>query len=282
MAQSCGKRLWRWCAVRVVIPFKRHFELNDKVGGFSIRFDPGKNDLDKLIEFVRTFPDKQIEVTCRNGVDVKSASALSKVADNVRFCIGAVDLRKCPQLRERGCRFFFDRSVSADSWSELSWLVEDMGVSDVYVCDDLMYELDRVHHYCLSHGTLVRLVANRVAASHVVDPKSDIAPLVLPQDMGTIGRWVDVIEFDCGEPFDFKRLKVLYHVYVTNRFWYGQLGEINPDADGLDIPCPCVSGRLCEKRSTCGLRCARGRACNTCSSLMASARGLRDIHGRII
>ena len=69
--------------MNVCIPFKNHFKLNDKVDELAIFFDPDKNSFDTLIEFIQKFKDKQINIEYRNGIDVKTASALSKVGGNV-------------------------------------------------------------------------------------------------------------------------------------------------------------------------------------------------------
>ena len=98
----------------VAIPFKNHYKLNDKVQEFNIFFDPDKNNLDTLIEFIQTFENYIINIEYRNGIDVKTATALSKISDRVRFRLRAEDISKASQLKERGCAFFFDNSMSAN------------------------------------------------------------------------------------------------------------------------------------------------------------------------
>ena len=163
--------------MNVCIPFKNHFKLNDKVDELAIFFDPDKNSFDTLIEFIQEYKDKRINIEYRNGVDVKTASALAKVGNNVCFRLRAEDISKASQLKERGCAFFFDNSMSANCWTMLSWLVEHHQVCDVYVCDDLTYELDKVKEYCAAHGVRVRMAINRAPASYPTGPDDFIAPL---------------------------------------------------------------------------------------------------------
>lgn len=261
----------------VAIPFKNHYPLNDKVQEFNLFFDPDKNSLDTLIEFIQTFENHIINIEYRNGIDVKTATALSKISDRVRFRLRAEDISKASQLKERGCTFFFDNSMSANCWTMLRWLVEYHQVCDVYVCDDLTYELDKVKEYCATHGVRIRMVVNRAPTSYPIGPDDFTAPLYRPQDMDAITEWIDVIEFDCGSPYDFNVLKVLYKAYVTNKFWYGQLEELNIDFKGFDMPCPGLVTGFIKKRSQCGLRCRRGGNCQSCKHCVRMARSLRDI-----
>ena len=261
----------------VAIPFKNHYKLNEKVQEFNLFFDPDKNSLDALIEFIQTFENHIINIEYRNGIDVKTATALSKISDRVRFRLRAEDISKASQLKERGCTFFFDNSMSASCWTMLKWLVEYRQVCDVYICDDLTYELDKVKEYCAARGVRIRMVINRAPTSYPIGPDDFTAPLYRPQDMDAIAEWIDVIEFDCGSPYDFNALKVLYKAYVTNKFWYGQLEELNIDFKGFDMPCPGLISGLIKKRSQCGLRCHRGGNCQSCKYCIEIARSLRDI-----
>ena len=130
--------------------------------------------------------DKQINIEYRNGIDVKSAAALSKIGDNVRFRLRAEDITKVNQLYERGCKYFFDNSMAATDWIALYYQVEIENVSEVYLADSLLYELDRVSTYCVNHGVKTRLVINRVPLTRPVKPDMWFAPFFRPQDYDVV------------------------------------------------------------------------------------------------
>lgn len=262
----------------VAIPFKLNYKLNDKIQEFNIDFDPNNNNFDTLIEFIQKFNDKTINIEYRNGIDVRTATALAKISDNVQFRLKAEDIQKSSQLYERGCKIFFDNSMSADSWMELYQMVTKHKVSAVYLCDDLVYELDKACAFCHGNNVKVRMVVNRAPMSQNAG-RMWIAPIYRPQDVPVLEKCgVDVVEFDCGSPYNFKQLEVLYKVYIKNHDWYGQLGEINPDFKDADIPCRGFPIMLADKRSTCGLRCLRGGRCRTCRDFVTIAQDLRDIN----
>lgn len=264
----------------VAIPFKLNFELNDKVQQFNIFFDPVRNNLDTLIEFIQEFKDKQINIEYRNGIDVKSAAALSKIGDNVRFRLRAEDITKVNQLYERGCRYFFDNSMAATDWITLYYQVEIEHVSEVYLADSLLYELDRVSTYCVNHGVKTRLVINRVPLTRPVKPDMWFAPFFRPQDYDVIDTWFNVVEFDCGDPVDTDKLRVLYRAYIQKKDWYGRLEELNPDVS-VDIPCRGIVPQLADKRALCGLRCLKGGKCRTCRNVITLGQDLRDIGAQL-
>lgn len=262
--------------MNVAIPFKLNYKLNDKIQEFDIFFDPNKNNLDTLIEFIQQFKDKQINIEYRNGIDIKSAAALSKIGDNVRFRLRAEDITKTRHLQERGCKFFFDNSMAATDWVSLYYQVEVEGVSEVYLADSLMYELDRVSMYCHKHNVKTRLVINRVPLTRPVKPDMWFAPFFRPQDYDVVDTWFDTIEFDCGDPVDTDKLNVLYRAYIEKKDWYGRLEELNPDAS-IDVPCRGIVPQLVDKRAVCGLRCLKGGKCRTCRNVITLGQDLRDI-----
>lgn len=266
--------------MNVAIPFKLNFELNDKVQEFNIYFNPANNSLDTLIEFIQEFQDKQINIEYRNGIDVKSAAALSKIGDNVRFRLRAEDITKINQLRDRSCQFFFDNSMAATDWISLYYQVEIEGVSEVYLANSLMYELDRVSMYCSKHNVKTRLVINRIPLTRPVKPDMWFAPFFRPQDYSVIDTWFDTVEFDCGDPVDVNKLRVLYRAYIQKKDWYGCLEELNPDVT-IDIPCRGIVPQLADKRSLCGLRCLKGGKCRTCHNIIALGQDLRDIGAQL-
>lgn len=265
----------------VAIPFKLNYKLNSEVQEFNLKFHPDVNSFDTLIEFVQEYADKQVNIEYRNGIDTKTAAALAKVGENVRFRLRAEDITKVNKLVERKCKFFFDSSMAASSWMELYRFIDTYHVTDVYIADDLCYEMDKVHEYCTAKGVRVRLIVNRAPLTQPIGKETYKAPLYRPQDMDTLSKWIDVIEFDCGSPYDFDMLKVLYKVYIKKKFWYGQLGEINPDFKDFDMPCPGLVWMLADKRSTCGLRCMKGGKCKTCRMLVTTAQDLRDIGAQL-
>ncbi len=250
------------------IYYKYHFELNEKVQGFNISYDPGKNDFNKLIEFIQTYPEHDINIKYKNGIDTKTAAAFSKIGDNVYFCLEGQDIQKTDKLKQNGCKFYFDKSCGVASYWELKYLVEKVGVDSVYIVDDLCYNLEEVSKYCHERSVRLRVVLNRCPSKIVYDDKRLM--FYRPQDMGYIERYYDIAEFECGEgfnSFNADLCKVLYKRFFIKRDWYGNVQELNPsipfEAYNRQLPLPYI-----RRKSTCNLRCLQeGSGCNYCNAM---------------
>lgn len=263
----------------VHIYYKYRFELNDKVQGFNIAYDPEDNEFNKLIEFIQTYPDHEINIRYKNGLDTKTAAAFAKIGSNVRFCLGGQDIQKIEKLRQNGCKFYLDKNCGVASYWELKYLVEELGVDSVYIVDDLCYNLEKVSEYCHSHGVRLRTVLNRCPTQFVCDDKRLM--FYRPQDMGYIERYYDIAEFECGEGFNGfndNLCKVLYKRFFENRDWYGNVQDLNPsipfEVYNRQLPLPFV-----RRRSTCGLACLHDNSqCTFCESVYDLMQNMVD-HG---
>lgn len=250
--------------MRLAIPFKNHYKLNDVADEFYIYYDPATNDFNNLIDFIQTFQEKTISIRYRNGLDKKTALAIGRMFKNVKFVVSWTDAAELDALREADIRFYFSSSEPARSMSDLI-AYDRIGVSDVYLADDCLYNMEGVKEWCFDVGGIqTRLVLNQVPIT--VPSNSPTIPLLRPQDFDVLDRYVDVAEFYCGydKEYDFNKLSVLYRVWFEDKDWGGDLREIN---DRVPFPYMC---RMCLPQSTsrklnCGLACVRDdRHCTFC------------------
>lgn len=265
--------------MRVAIPFHLRGKtsgLNDKVQEFNIDYDPAQNDLNKLIDFINEFPEHQINIQYRNGIDTKSAAALAKISDNVRFCLRAEDIGRIPKLKENGCKYFYNSYCACNCWMMLYRLVEQEDVSEVYICDDLCYEMDKVRFYCDTHNVRIRTIVNRVPVTRPVSPDMFFIQAYRPQDMPVLDRYYHTVEFyNPKDSHDTHFFDVMYRVFIEKQDWYGDLRELNPDVP-FEYPCRSTLPRIAAKRCICGLACLRGGNCRTCEHIVKLAQDLKD------
>lgn len=262
--------------MKFAIPFKLNYALNDKADEFNISFDEKKNDFNKLIDFIQEYPDKRINVQYRNAVDHSTAIALTKIAENVYFRLKGVDIQQIGRLKEGSCRFFFDSDYSASSFSDLQSFADMMGVTDVFISDDLCYDLPHVKRYCESKGISVRLVLNYVPIS--IGHVNPTLPIWMPQDYDTLDKYIDVAEFSCGkgDSYDFKKLDVLYKVWFEKKDWAGNIQEINENMPFAYYPRTIMPG-LTESKIKCGLACVReGSKCTKCHQALELSHTLLE------
>lgn len=264
--------------IKVAIPYKYNYELNDKVDEFNIFFSPDKNDFSKLVEFVQKNEDKRINIQYRDAIDTKTAIALSKLCPNIAFRLKPEDMPKVKTLVEANCKIFFDSSLACSTVFELYSIVNAFHVSDVYIVNELFFNLPKVSQFCKDNGVQIRIIANRALVNtYVPNTSFYYMPFVRPNDYDFLKKYIDVYEFDCmvNKSYDFKKLKVLYKIYVTDKDWYGDLQEINPDIN-FPLPNRSLLETYTPYRVKCGLRCCLGGHCKHCETMVKLAQTMRD------
>ena len=255
--------------------------LHDKVQQFNIFYDVLKDDLNKLIEFIQAYPDKQINIEYRNGIDTKSAAALAKIGENVRFRLRAEDISKIATLQKNECKYFYDISMACGGWMDLYEQVINDKVQEVYICNDLCYELDKVRFFCDKYKVSIRMLINRLPISRPAAQDMYFIPIYRPQDMNILEQYIDVIEFAVQEDNrNTHEFEVLYKIYMEDRDWYGTLNELNPEIP-FEVHCRGVIPYLAYKRSVCGLKCLRGSTCTMCKQVLKTADALKNIGAQL-
>lgn len=258
--------------MNLAIPFKLYYELNDVATEFNIEYDPEKNDIDKLGDFLETFPDKRINIHIVNGVTKKDVKAIKRQGTNFALRLGKDDLGNVEMLQDLGVRFFFDRDVVAYNRISLSYYIS-LGVSDVYLADDLWYSLKDTYDRCNKSGVKVRAILNRIPMMWPNRGNDARAMIFRPEDFDLYSPFVDVAEFDCwdedGKVYNFSKSSVLFRTYFEKRRWCGDLGEINSDIF-MPVPNEALLPEFTKNKLSCGLRCMDGGSCKKC-------RGLLDI-----
>lgn len=265
--------------MKLAIPFYNHYELNDVADEFNIYFNPDENDFEKLLDFLDKFKDKKINIEYRKAFDIKTASAIARVNSNVRFRLRAEHMGYVHQLRDKKIPFFFDLSLACVSWCDVKAQVELDGVSCIYIADDLVYQLSNVSEYCKKHNIEIRVVLNRVPLTRRPMMDLPIAQIYRPNDYDYLGQFYDIAEFDCGKPYDFDKLKVLYKAWFINRDWFGNMQEINTDV-AYNFPNRSMPSMYISSRINCGLKCLKGSSCNKCDQFLSIAQGLLGMNAQ--
>lgn len=254
--------------MKLCIPFKRNYKLNDEADEFDVTFDPTDDDFGKLIEFADEYENKRINVCYPGGLDTKTAKGLAKSCRNVVFRLSARDIQARDVLTSAGARWFLDCDQPAYSLTALDRMIH-LGVSNVYLADDLWHDLKRVCDMCHDAGVNVRMVADRFQSTGPSRGSDMRDVFVRPDDVPMLEGVIDVIEFDCYESrsrhtkYDFARCDVMHHAYIERHQWDGNLQEINKD-----LKTPLANNTLSPMFTACKLSCRRscavGSPCRKC------------------
>ena len=257
-------------------PFKLHNPRNKTIQEFNVKFDKNKNSFEKFLDFIDAYPDKRINVTFFGEFPMGVVSSINKISDNVYVRLTADNFMAYKEMSEKGCKFFFDAQYSAYNITMLDNLIQ-MGVSDVYPADDLLYNLQEVKDYCAAKGVGLRLVLNRIPSTAWNSGGDYKSPIFRPQDLNLLEKYFDAFEFDCGDPYDWAKFDVLCRAWFERGTWNGDLIEINDDLE-LSYPNMSVPASLTAYKIKCERRCNKraGNQCDKCNQFVEIGNSMAE------
>lgn len=261
--------------IKLAIPFHLDYELNDKVSEFNVLFDCNYNRLTKMLEFLETYKDKRVNIQFINYKE-EIVCSICAAKPNTYVRLMSDQIREAENLTKRGVKFFFDKEISAYNVTSLNFLIEQ-DVTDVYLQDDLWYNLPAVRAYCTEKDVRIRLVLNKIPSSSPNRGTDIKGPIFSPIDMDILEKYVDVFEFDLGDKPNWGLCNVLYRNWFERHKWFGQLREINDEVK-IDWPCSSYLPLLLESKIACQRRCdwRIDNKCNKCEQFLDIAKSLDD------
>ena len=165
----------------------------------------------------------------------------------------------------------FSIKIYLQEWDLLNYYI-NLGVSDIFIINNLGFELDKVAKVAHAHKVRVRAFPN-IAQSNARNSAAAYKKFFIrPEDLEYYNPYVDVCEF-----FGNKE-EVYYKIYHDDKKWYGRLNEIiyelDDDIDNRSIP----QEDFCTARIHCGKKCIKGGNCHVCDSIINFARTLQERH----
>lgn len=258
------------------IPYKL---MNDKWNDrpdieFNIPYDDTRKDeLEKFIDFLDLYPNTRINIEFKNEINLQHMKVINKTSENVYVRVKAKDFVIVGDLRKEKCNFFVDSEIPAYNLSMLHTYIA-LGVTDVYIADDLCYNLQKVRNLCFDNGVRLRTVLNRIPMTTFdrgISPKS---PFYRPNDIDYLKMYFDTFEFDCGKPFDWRKFNTLYTTFFIKKDWDGDLSEINLDMR-MSLDNRSLTDDFSYYKMNCDRRCDE---CNICYNMMCMHQKLQGLN----
>lgn len=279
--------------MKLATPFQLYSEYEDVIDEWNINYDPykysktdklhqaaaQKNEsemlFDKLISFVEKYPNKRINIAIPDtDIPIRHFNTLNKIHDNIFIKLNLYQFNWAKKLKENNIKFFFDITVPITTFTLLDEVIK-LGVTDIYVADDMCYNLDNVRAACDKHGIQIRLILNRIPAT-TFGANTDIrAPIFSPRHFEILDNYIDVAEFDCfyekeSDAYNWGLFKVLYKAWFINHDWWNDLREINYDLE-IFYPVRQELPNFIKRKINCGRKCVYSKRCNKCEIVMEIA-----------
>ena len=264
--------------MKYCINYSNKSHIIDKVDEILIRYDKNKI-LELFTQFIPAHLNQRVIVQLieEDNIDtivnnLKKIISIYNENKDIKFDIQLpfYNQKFIEELKDTNLKYFF--KAAANSWDKFTGLMSQ-NVSDIYITDELAFELDKVAEIAHKNNIKVRIYPN-VAQSRW-DKLSDILKFFIrPEDIEMYEPYVDVCEFYGDKA---QQIDTYYKIYQEDKKWFGDLQEI---IIGLDskIDSRYIIPRFAEKRIKCGKDCLKGGKCEMCKRILDLSEQLENAH----
>ena len=206
-----------------------------------------------------------------NSIPIEKLNLIQDLHSNFYIRIQKGQEELIPIYQENNIKYFLDYIFNINSFCRLQDAI-DLGVTDVYVMEDLCYRLPQVKSLCNQYGIQIRLLVNMIS-SFTLGRENDVtAPFYVPENMEQLELYYDVIEFELFGSWN--RFDTLYKIWFVDGQWADDLKFINFELN-INIPGGSFPRELCEYKMKCGHRCIeRQSACRKCQQYVELAQSM--------
>lgn len=257
--------------MKVAIPWSANIK-NRYGDEYNITFNQAKNNFDQLFDFILKYKDTRFNITPEDMTFQQM-----EVIDNINpliFYKIPFDKTIIEKLKNKNMKFFFNEFFAPSSFSSLEEQII-LGVTDIYICDDLCYNLEKVKKVCSNNGVQVRLILNEIPSTRFdkgINPK---APIFIPECLSELSNYVDIGEINANS---WAKIGTLYRIWFERKEWREDLQYIYPELQ-ISIPNQSLIPNFIDFKMNCGYKCGYGSPCKKCEQFVEIAR---DLHSKNI
>lgn len=233
---------------------------------FKIKYRPADRTLE---DFLQEYQDKSIVIDVTDNFDELDAKLFKGLSDkyhNIKLIIDYHNQEHLTLIQEYEIPYFFINAVS--TIDELTGLMK-YHPTDMYICEELGFSLDKISKVLHDNNIKVRVYPN-ICQSSFTDTPSILTFFIRPEDIAIYSTYVDVFELISDQ----ERQEVIYKIYKQGK-WFGKINEIIPSfKDELDSKYTLPHFGVI--RSMCGKRCLyKPGSCNICQRMIETADELK-------
>lgn len=250
------------------INFINDFKYIDEVSELKIEVNE-KTSQDPRI-FMRKFPNHRIVVDAADVSQflIECLAAAKEEGINFTLCIDK-DSKFLSEIKNKNIPFFYRNYVN--HWDLLQGFLLD-GVTDIYIVEELGFELDKVYKVLNAANIKVRVFPDVAQAScgNLPELKSFF---IRPEDMDIYAPYVDIFEFWAKE----KLQETYYEIYAKDRKWFGPLNELIRGLDSsFELDSRYILPYFAERRVKCAKQCFKGGPCIICDRIEKASKTFKD------
>lgn len=252
--------------------YTRRSEILHLLDEINIKFDP--EDIDVIFDYILEHKHQRINAKVVEQKDIFKHNLLEKFESfrdehpdaDFAIILPKYDLNLAQVCQQKELNFFFD--VVVRDWETFNTFIE-AGVSDIYLVEQMMFEIKEAAAAAHKAGVKVRTFPN-IAQRRYEETKSIKCFFIRPEDVSLYEGLVDVMDI---YTIDEINQDVVYEIYKDDKIWWGPLKEIIVGLDN-DIDGRYIIPRFGERRLNCGRKCFKGYRCDVCETVEALGKNL--------
>lgn len=221
--------------------------------------------VENIADFVVAKEWQKLKTIKENYPSVNIAVCLSKLRAPEE--VDTITNEAMNALMEVNIPFFTGDLIT--TWDELRYFLE-LNISDIYIAEDLCFDLEEVRKACNKKGVQIRAFPNVAQCSFRAG-----APLkkffVRPEDSEFYTKYIDVFEF--WGPLE--KQDFYYLIYHTKQRWLGDLKDIIFDLN-YSLDTKRIIPIFAQSRANCRRDCMRNGSCRICERLENISHIMKD------
>ena len=239
----------------------------------NIKFNP--KDLKPLFKYMKEHDYQRVNAKISKINDIFDNNLIDDFVDfkkenpkiDFAVIIPEYDLNIAEYCKQKEIKFFFD--VVVRDWETFNAFIE-AGVSDIYLVEQMMFEIKTAAPAAHKKGVAIRTFPN-IAQKKYDTTNSLKSFFIRPEDVFLYEGLVDVMELYLIDEIN---QDVLLDIYRDDKQWFGPLREI---IIGLDssINGKYVIPRFGERRLGCNRKCFKGARCDVCETVESLGENLK-------
>lgn len=174
------------------------------------------------------------------------------------------NLETITKIKEKKIPFFLNTPVT--NWESLNLYLDTLGVSDVYIGEDLGFDIQSVKAIAAARNVQVRFYP--YVSCFDMGIKTFF---IRPEDISYYEDYIDVLDFT---NLPISKQNIYYEIYKDKK-WYGNLKEIFP-ALNIDLDSRYIVPLFGKKRVYCQRKCLKGQKCNLCDTIADLSKVLKE------
>ena len=245
-----------------------HENYYDEADELKIYYRPA----DKTLEnFIQKYQDKTIIIeilSSLDDIDIQLFQGLHDKYKNIKLIIDFYNKDTVSKVQNAKIPFFFSRYVS--TIDELYGLLP-YKPTDMYICEELGFFLDKISNILHSQNIKVRVFPNICQSSFLAGLDSIKTFFIRPEDISVYSLYVDTFELISDE----KTQETIFKIYKQGK-WFGKISEIIPSFHG-ELDSKYIIDSFGVIRTQCGKRCMyKPGSCNICDRFVEVADTLKE------